>query len=69
MQILDETVKTAVTDRLQQLETHLDGDVAFFYGSIDVSVMRAFRDFVERMAAARSPDRNKTYLLSQYSWR
>src|SRR3990172_1583160 len=59
MQILDETVKTAVTDRLQQVETHLHGDVAFFYGSIDVSVMRVFRDFVERMAAAKSPDRNR----------
>jgi hypothetical protein len=59
MQILDETVKTAVTDRLQQVETHLDGDVAFFYGSIDVSVMRVFRDFVERMAAAKPSGRNR----------
>ena len=59
MQILDETVKTAVTDRLQQVEAHLHGDVAFFYGSIDVSVMRGFRDFVERMAAAKSPDQNR----------
>ncbi len=54
MQILDETVKTAVTDRLQRVEAHLDGDVAFFYGSIDVSVMCVFRDFVERMSDARS---------------
>lgn len=59
MQILDETVKTAVTNRLQQVELHLHGDVAFFYGSIDVSVMRVFRDFVERMAAAKRPDRNR----------
>jgi hypothetical protein len=59
MQILDETVKSAVTDRLQKVEAHLKGDVAFFYGSIDISVMRVFRDFVERMAAAKSPDRNR----------
>lgn len=59
MQILDETVKTAVTDRLHKVEAHLEGDVAFFYGSIDISVMRVFRDFVERMAAAKSPDRNR----------
>jgi hypothetical protein len=26
MQILDETVKTAVTDRLQKVEAHLEGD-------------------------------------------
>ncbi|MDX2206453.1 MAG: hypothetical protein SFU57_02305 [Gemmatimonadales bacterium] len=59
MQILDETVKTAVTDRLQKVEEHFEGDVAFFYGSIDISVMRVFRDFVERMAASKSPDRNR----------
>lgn len=50
MQILDETVKQMVTDRLLRLEKHLEGDVAFFYGSIDVGVIRTFRDFVERMA-------------------
>ena len=59
MQILDETVKNALTDRLRQLEAHLEGDVAFFYGSIDVSVMRVFRDFVERMAAVKAPDRDR----------
>lgn len=59
MQILDETVKTAVTDRLHKVEAHLEEDVAFFYGSIDISVMRVFRDFVERMAAAKSPYRNR----------
>jgi len=59
MQSLDETVKATVTERLRQIEAHLEGDVAFFYGSIDVSVMRAFRDFIERMAAAKAPDRNR----------
>ncbi len=59
MPILDETVKFTVTERLQQLEAHLDGDVAFFYGSIDVSVIRVFRDFVERMTAAKAPGRNR----------
>lgn len=59
MQLLDETVKKAVTERLLQIEAHLQGDVAFFYGSIDVSVMRVFRDFFERMAAAKASDRNR----------
>lgn len=59
MQSLDETVKATVTERLRQIEAHLEGDVAFFYGSIDVSVMRAFRDFIERMAAAKAPERNR----------
>ena len=30
MQSLDETVKATVTERLRQIEAHLEGDVAFF---------------------------------------
>ena len=59
MQILDETVKNTVTERLRQLEAHLEGDVAFFYGAIEIPVIRAFRDFVERMAAAKAPGRER----------
>ncbi|HEX9733543.1 MAG TPA: serine dehydrogenasease, partial [Thermoanaerobaculia bacterium] len=51
MQILDETVKTLVTDRLRKIEEQLEGDVAFFYGDITEAVIRVFRDFMERMAA------------------
>ncbi len=53
MQILDETVKGAVTERLQRLEDKLQGDVVFYYGSIDVSMVRVFRDFIERTATAK----------------
>lgn len=54
MPILDEAVKTAVTDRLEKIEAHLDGEVAFYYGLLDIAVLRAFRDFIERMAEAKS---------------
>lgn len=37
MQILDETVKQTVTDRLLKLEKHMEGDVAFFYGSMTLA--------------------------------
>jgi hypothetical protein len=59
MQILDETIKNTVTGRLNDLEKHFDGDVAFFYGPIDPPLMRFFRDFVERMAAARDAGRER----------
>ncbi len=34
-----------------ELETHLNGDVGFYYGSIDAGVLRHFRDFIEKIAA------------------
>jgi hypothetical protein len=52
MPLLDEAVKNAVTHHLTELETHLGGDVAFFYGPIEAGHIRAFRDFIEKLAAA-----------------
>jgi len=63
MQILDDTVRQTVTERLLRLEEHLEGDVAFFYGSIDVGVIRTFRDFVERMASASTHGRRRLVFL------
>jgi len=63
MQIVDETIKNTATDRLKDLEEHLAGDVAFFYGLIDVSVIRLFRDFIERMAAAKPAGRERLVLF------
>ena len=63
MQILDETVKNTLTERLRQLEAHFEGDVAFFYGALDVSVIRAFRDFVERMAAVKASGRKRLIFI------
>jgi len=51
MQLLDETIKTSVTLNLRNLESHIQGDVAFFYGPIEYAVIRPFRDFIEKMAA------------------
>jgi len=63
MQILDETVKQTVTDRLLKLEKHMEGDVAFFYGSIDVGVIRTFRDFLERMASTSAHGKKRLVFL------
>lgn len=51
MQLLDETIKTNVTNNLKHLEAHIEGDVAFFYGPIESGVVRHFRDFIEKMAS------------------
>ncbi len=59
MQILDETIKNTVTERLKELESHFQGDAAFFYGPIDVPAIRVLRDFVERMASAKPTGRDR----------
>lgn len=59
MQRFDETINTAVTEQLKKIEAHLQGDVAFFYGQIDVAMMRVFRDFLERMVLDRPAGRNR----------
>jgi hypothetical protein len=51
MQLLDETIKANVTHNLKDLESHINGDVAFFYGPIESGIIRHFRDFIEKMAA------------------
>jgi hypothetical protein len=58
MQVFDATIKETVTERLGRLEDHFQGHVAFYYGPIDPSLVRVFRDFVERSVAA-SPRRDR----------
>jgi len=65
---LDEAVKRTAKERLRRLEAHLQGDVAFFYGSIEAGLLRSFRDFIEKTAAAR-PGPRSADLLSKHSRR
>ncbi len=51
MQAFDATIKETVTRHLARLEEHFAGDVAFYYGPIDPSLVRTFRDFIERLAS------------------
>lgn len=39
MQVLDETIKAKVKERLIALEDHFEAGVAFYYGSIDPGVL------------------------------
>ncbi len=58
--VLDTTIKQIVTDRLQAVEQHVDGDVAFYFGPIDPGTLRLFRDFIERLAGS---DKRQTRLV------
>lgn len=50
MEPLDEIIKDAVTKGLADLEKRFSGDVAFYYGPIQESWLRPFRDFLEKLA-------------------
>lgn len=63
MKVLDEAVKAEVTKRLRELEEYLDGDVAFYFGPMDVAFVQTFRDFIERMSASRPAGRERLVLL------
>lgn len=52
MLLLDETVKKTLTLHVQALEDSFDGDVVFYYGSIEAGIIRPFRDFIEKAADA-----------------
>ncbi len=51
---LDETVRAGLTASLEALETRLEGDGAFYFGPIDTSLIRVFRDFIEKLAASEN---------------
>ena len=48
--LLDDAVKTSVHANCLALEKHLAGDVAFYYGPIEVGALKVFRDFIEKLS-------------------
>lgn len=48
MQVLDSTIKETLNERLEQLERQFEADVVFYYGGMDLFMIRPFRDFLER---------------------
>jgi membrane-bound ClpP family serine protease len=46
--LLDDTVKTTARVNCEALEQQLQGDVAFYYGPIEVGALKMFRDFMEK---------------------
>jgi membrane-bound ClpP family serine protease len=49
MQLFDKTIKDILDSKLSKLENSLDADVIFFYGAIQDSLEKIFRDFIETL--------------------
>ncbi len=63
---LDIAIRDTLLTKLNQLERHLNSDVIFFYGSIQPSIEKPFRDFIEKIKLT-SPGFNKlTIILNTY---
>jgi hypothetical protein len=48
--IFDQTITEIVRERVIKLEAHFDADVIFYYGNLETGIVRAFRDFIEKLA-------------------
>lgn len=51
--IFDHTIKEVLTERVQALEKHFGSDVVFYFGEIHPSLVKMFRDFLEKLAAEK----------------
>jgi hypothetical protein len=53
--LFDESIKTLMGEKLDKLEKEFAADVLFFYGEIQPSVLRAFRDLIEDLKKPQAP--------------
>lgn len=51
MGIFDVAVHEVLNERLAALERHFGANVIFYFGDIDPSYIKVFRDFIERLKA------------------
>lgn len=63
---LDNTIKTVLSDRLSDLETHLESDVVFFYGPIQAPIDKLYRDFLERLKQDETSRPKLSIILNTY---
>lgn len=64
MMVYDETIKSALDDRVQALEARFSTDVAFYLGEISEGAIRPFRDFVEKLVTDRKHGRALTMFVN-----
>lgn len=57
-------VKEALGSRLSELEKHLNADVAFYYGPIEVPLIRRFRIFIETIVNEKKHDGKLVFILN-----
>lgn len=64
MNTLDAAVKRAAKEGLRRLENHFQGDLAYYFGSIDTGQFGNFRNFVELMASSSRARRRLVFFLN-----
>ena len=62
--IFDHTIKEVLTERVTQLEKDFNSDICFYYGEIHPSLVKGFRDFVEKLAAEKDKREALTMFLN-----
>lgn len=61
--IFDETVRETLNIRLREIEKYFDSDVIFYYGEINPSLDKSFRDFIEEIKKDSEFDRKRISIV------
>ncbi|AWM34148.1 SDH family Clp fold serine proteinase [Hymenobacter nivis] len=56
-ELFDKTIFDLVTNQLKDLEAKLDSDVLFYYGPIDISYIKLFRDCIEELKSPANQEK------------
>lgn len=59
---VDEAIKEVLSNSLKKLEDHLESDVIFYFGAIQPSIEKPFRDFIEGLKQDDT-DHNKLSII------
>jgi Serine dehydrogenase proteinase len=61
--IFDETIRKTLNDRLRDIEKYFESDVIFYYGEINPSLDKSFRDFIEEIKKDSEFDRKRITII------
>jgi len=64
MQVFDKTFNVILNKKRAELEKQLSSDVIFYYGPIDVSYQKVFRDFIEKLKDGTTSRNRLTIVLN-----
>jgi len=59
---VDVAIKEVLSNSLKKLEDHLESDVIFYFGAIQPSIEKPFRDFIEDLKKDET-DHNKLSII------
>ena len=61
--IFDDTIRETLDVRLRKIERYFDSDVIFYYGEINPSLDKSFRDFIEEIKKDTEFDRKRITIV------